>query len=52
MLKWEGIKLWCDLALEPRLVALVWTLARPAAVAAMPLADRFAACAIHGGAAD
>lgn len=40
-----------DLALESRLVALALMLARPAAIAAMPLADRLAPRTTHGGTA-
>jgi hypothetical protein len=40
-----------DLALEPRVIALAWMLARPAAIMAVPFADRLAPCAIHDGAA-
>ena len=41
----------CDLALEPRLLALTRMLARPAAIATMPFADRLASRAVHGHAA-
>ena len=47
----EGIEPRRDLALEPRLVALARMLACPAAIAAMPLADRLASRAVHGGTA-
>ena len=47
----KDIELRRDLALEPRLVALAWMLARPAAIAAMPFADRLASRAVHGGTA-
>jgi hypothetical protein len=45
----KRIELRRDLALEPRFVALARMLARPVAIAAMPLADRLAAHTVHGG---
>jgi hypothetical protein len=51
LLERKRIELRRDLALEPRPVALARMLARPAAIAAMSLADRLAARAIHRGAA-
>jgi hypothetical protein len=47
----ERIELRHDLALEPGRVTLARVLARPGAIAAMPLADRLASCAVYGGAA-
>jgi hypothetical protein len=47
----ECIELWCDLALEPRLIALARMLARPAAVAAMHIGDRLTSRAVHDSAA-
>jgi hypothetical protein len=41
----------CDLALESRLVVLARMLARPASIAAMPLADRLASRSVHSGSA-
>ena len=38
----ERIELRRDLALEARLVALIWMLARPAAISAVGVADRLA----------
>jgi hypothetical protein len=51
LLERERIEPRRNLALEPRLVALVRMLARPAAIATMPFADRLASRAVHVGAA-
>ena len=47
----EAVELRRDLALEPRVIALSRMLARPAAIAAMPVRDRLAARTVHVGAA-
>jgi hypothetical protein len=51
LLERERIELRHDLAREPCLVALAGMLARPAAIAAMPVRDRLASRAVRGGAA-
>jgi DNA-binding phage protein len=46
-----GIELRRDLALEPCFVALIWMLARPAAISAVGVADRLAWRTAYAGAA-
>src|SRR5579863_6695343 len=47
----KRVELRRDLALEPPVVALIRMLARPAAISAMSLADRFGSRPVHGNAA-
>ena len=51
LLERERVELWRDLALEPCLVSLAWMLARPAAIAAVSVANRLASRFIHDSAA-